>query len=795
MGDDMVAVHKIQYEGDSTMRITSAFFSILGRLSFLPALLIAASPHTVLAQDVTDEVVDEIVVTAQNREQAVTDVPISMNVVSGEALEAAGVNDLQNLGNLAPDFMTVNDAEATRVSLRGITTSSNDEAQDQSLVVNIDGEYINRPRLMNAGMFDIERVEVLRGPQGTLYGRNATGGAINIIARKPELDGFAGNATVNAGDYNALNFNAGLNIPLGDKAAVRLAVITAKHDAYKTHPNTAGSVNPESADQDLKGARLGLLVEPSDELSIYFAYERTEQDNEAPLHAFTNINTPEYSADDGTGECNTAAGWVEIARQNGGVQCSPNNTNYLNDINRSSYDAPFAPLKGFQIVESDAFRAQVNYDFGNVLLTYRGGYRDAVVDADVPLSPAYMFYRNEDHQAMSNEIRLSGGDDRFFWQGGLFFFKEEGFYASGLLAYIPGPPGPTGFWPNTFYRPDFESDSKSVFGQVDIPVGDTLTTVLGVRYTKDDKSGTYYNLPPGLSFDPDRALRPIDTPGTSISSLSSSDDEITWTAGLNWEPNADTLVYGKISKGYKAGGFDSTGLEYGPETVLALEIGSKNQMDNLTFSGSAFWYDYDDLQVGVLIDTNLGGQVFNAGKVTIWGLEGAVDYYVVENGRLSASLNYLNSEYDDFATAVPVQCLNCDPDINAVGQVNGAPPNLAGNTPAFAPDLILSLGYDHTWELAGGAAIKGSIFSRYKSEYYTTPYNYADGKQSGYTQTDVSLGYESAEGTWGLRAYVRNLEEEMPLTFHSFTSAGPDDIQNWFFGPPRTYGVQFTLDF
>ncbi len=142
-----------------------------------------------------------------------------------------------------------------------------------------------------------------------------------------------------------------------------------------------------------------------------------------------------------------------------------------------------------------------------------------------------------------------------------------------------------------------------------------------------------------------------------------------------------------------------------------------------------------------------------------------------------------------------MQCLNCDPDMNAVGLINGVPPNLAGNTPAFAPEFILTFGYDHTWSLAGGGAITGSIFSRYKSEYFASPYNYADGNQSGYTQTDVSLGYESASDTWGIRAYARNLEDEMPITYHGFTSAGPDDIQNWFFGPPRTYGVQFSLNF
>jgi iron complex outermembrane receptor protein len=550
------------------------------------------------------DVLEEIIVTAQFREQSVTDVPISMEVMTGAQIQAAGINDLQGLTRLAPDLVFVTDATATRVSLRGITTESNDEAQDQSLTVNIDGEYINKPRVMNAAMFDIERVEVIRGPQGTLYGRNATGGAVNVITRKPTLDGFGGNLMAELGDYNAVNVNGAINIPIGSKAAARLAILSAQHDGYKSHPGN--TINPESADQDLQAARLGVFFEPTDSLSIYLAGETSRQENESPLHAFVNINTPQYSADNGTGQCNTATGWVEIAQLNGGVQCSPRYTNNLSSIDRDSYTAPLTPLDGFQKVDSDAIRAEVIYNFESMTIAYRGGYRDSTVDADELLSPSYIFKRNEDQQASSNEIRLSGGGERFFWQGGVFFFNEKSDIASGLLSYIPGPPGPTGFWPNTFYRPDYESKSQAIFGQVDIPIGDALTAIVGARYTSDEKSGTFYNLPGGLSFDPDRELRPIDTPGTVISDLSSDDDESTWLLGLDWEPNDDTLVYGKVSKGYKAGGFDSTGNEYEPETDHAYEIGAKRRYERLSFSGSVFYYEYTELQVAVLIKTNLG---------------------------------------------------------------------------------------------------------------------------------------------------------------------------------------------
>lgn len=244
---------------------------------------------SVLAQETTSEQTNEpkgsdleiIEVTAQNRVQSVNDVPISMSVVSGEQLKNAGVTDIQTLNRIAPDFVTTNDSIATKVSLRGISTESSDEAQDQSLTVSIDGEYINRPRVMNAAMFDVQRVEVLRGPQGTLYGRNATGGAVNIIANKPQLGEFTGEGTVDVGNFNSRKINGAVNIPIGDNAATRIAVTSTQHDGYRQHANQ----NTESGDQDVQAARVGFQFEPTEEFTVYLAYETSSLDQQVPFLA------------------------------------------------------------------------------------------------------------------------------------------------------------------------------------------------------------------------------------------------------------------------------------------------------------------------------------------------------------------------------------------------------------------------------------------------------------------------------------------------------------------------------
>jgi iron complex outermembrane receptor protein len=173
----------------------------------------------------------DIIVTAQNRQQSVQDVPIAIAVVSGEQLAAAGVNSVASVEKVSPSLQITSDTTATRVTVRGVGTISNGEAQDQSIAVNIDGEYINRPTVLNAAIFDIERVEVLRGPQGTLYGRNSTGGAINFIARKPG-DEFAVNASATYGNYNQVIVDGGVTVPLGDIGGIRVAGIFSDHKGY-----------------------------------------------------------------------------------------------------------------------------------------------------------------------------------------------------------------------------------------------------------------------------------------------------------------------------------------------------------------------------------------------------------------------------------------------------------------------------------------------------------------------------------------------------------------------------------
>ncbi len=779
-------------------------------MKFYAALLAStmlAVPGAAFAQDAVPEDNEQypgtIVVTAQNRMQRVQDVPIAISVVSGEALVEAGVNDFSSITRVAPAVNIVADTTQTRVSIRGIGSNSNDEAQDQAVAVNIDGEYINRPTVLNAALFDLERVEVLRGPQGTLYGRNATGGAINFIMRKPGKE-LGADGNISYGNFDQITIQGGVDVPLGSMAAIRVSGIYSNRDGYNIHPNT----NTRSGDEDTKAGRLSLRLEPADGLSINIAAERLETRETVSAQAWVNLNSPEFSP--GTGCAN--AGWTDIAPLIAGGQCVPVLTNNLATIDRHRYNSPNNGV-GFNNGNSTAVRGTLVYDFDAATFTYRGGYRKTDRNGATTLSPAYLFLNfKSDVETQSHELRFNGENGPLTWQFGGFYFKEEQQINRGLFNGSLPPPvlGAAGGYINYFRRPFVDSESKAIFGQTDVSLSETLTAVVGLRYTDDKRRALFENLGSGL---PGPARNPnlfnvgpvrVTVPATAAQTqnLRTKADKFTWTAGLNFEPNADTLIYGKVATGFKAGGFDSVGT-YAPETNTTYEVGTKlsfGEVRQHIFNLAAFYTDYKDLQVSVLIDNAKGGQIFNAGKSVIWGVEADAVIKLSESDTFTATLNYINAEYKDLLATVPVFCVGCTPTVTAISDLNPDPviinqPNLAGNKPPITPTWTISLGYDKVFDLGDAGRLTASAFSIFKSSYFNDIFNFRDSRQKAFTQTDLSLMWEPESRQFSVRAFVRNLENTRPITYAGFTAAGNDRIYNWQFAAPRTYGVQLGFDF
>ncbi len=766
------------------------------------------------AQD-AEENVDEnvIVVTAQNRAQDVTDVPITIDVVSGEELKKVGFSSLNDIDKIAPVVQLNQDQGTVKVTVRGIGTTSGDEAQDTSVVINIDGEYLNRPNVMGMALFDMERVEVLRGPQGTLYGRNSTGGAINFITRQPGKD-FAVNASASYGNYNAIRADGGIDLPLGETAAVRLSGFYEDRDGYNKHPAQTGFfVFPSYAagrsdDNHAYGGRISLRLDPTEQLSVNLAAEYSDRRFTPGIFAAGDLNAAGNGPSGGT--CNN--GFARVAPAYTQVLCVPNMTNLRAKVDPNNYAAPFYGI-GTVGANSWAVRGRIAYELGDeATITYTGGYRKYKGDTDsrLTLPTIYQSFTFQDEaETQSHELRLNGKIGGVVYQVGGFYFKEKLRRESGFLlpSFIFGAPpfGASGPTPGTFlsyFVRNVDSDSKSVFGQVEVPFGDTLTAIGGLRYTDNKRSAIYKNVSPFANGLVGAGSARLDLTRLAVVQtlpLGSKDSKVTWLAGLNFKPNPDTLVYAKASSGFKGGGFDSVGA-YRPETNTAIEAGWKQTFGDHgqhQFNLSAFHYDYKDLQVSVLLDTAVGGQTFNAGKAKIWGFEASANIALDDNTGFHASFNYLNAEYKELLAQFNVFDLSAS--INGIGDLDPTragiqQPNFAGNRPPFSPEFIITAGFDHVFHIGSGS-LTARADTTFKSKYFTDFYNYRDGSQKAFTQTDLSLEYEPENKMFSVQAFVRNLENTRPLTYGSFISAGPDDVFNWQFGSPRTYGIRVGVNF
>ncbi|MBD8637903.1 TonB-dependent receptor [Sphingomonas sp. CFBP 13733] len=707
------------------------------------------------AQDDAGQLGD-IIVTAQKRATGIQDTPIAMRAFDGDQLIKSGVGDLNGLTRLAPDLNLTTETLFTRISIRGVGSQDVSETADGALTINIDGEYINRPVALNAALFDLERVEILRGPQGTLYGRNSTAGALNVIAAKPLLGDVSGFATVGYGNYDSKTAQAAVNLPLGDKVAVRIAGLHSDHDGYT---NNAPGGKGDTGNSD--ALRASIYAEPFDRLKLYLAGEYVDVNQSAPSQFGVQVSA-------------TSPGLVTLP--SGAIVPSQ----FKPTFDRDSY--PLADV-GFFRTKQYAVRGRADLDLDFATLSYIGGYRDVNVSSRQPLNgyvPAVFTYYNNriDSDTQSHEIRLAGGKEgAFIWQAGGFYYKESQDIARGL--FLPQA-GPNGSFLNFFYRPYVDSTSKAAFGQATYWVlPDTLSLTGGIRYTDDQKRARYDNY--GFQFN-SGPTPPADGSTGAVTTFPRQDSsKVTWNAGVDFKAARDNLLYAKVSTGYKGGGFDNVG-DYAPETLTAYEIGSKNRFADRTveFNVSAFYYKYTNQQVQVLLDTSVGARTLNAGKSRIWGIETDSTFVLSDRDRAHLTFNYLDAKFTDFP--------------GAVSGLNGTfPIDLTGNTPPQAPKVTIAVGYDHTFPIGDGKLV-ASGFSRFKSQYFLTPFNWEAERQQAYTQTDLSLEYSAPGDRFSIQGFVRNLENERPLGYGFFTGGGIN-VYNFSFGAPRTYGAQATIKF
>jgi len=721
----------------------------LGAIGLAMALL---SPVTALAQSATaasaaPEVgqLEEVVVTAEKRSTTEQKTAIAMSVIDATTLKSNGVGNLKDLTNVAPSVSFAQQNASVIVGIRGVSSR---DVTNPAVSLSMDGFYTQQPTGLNASIFDLERVEVLRGPQGTLLGRNATGGSVDIITAKPAMD-FAAYLTGETGNYGTLNSTGMINVPVSDKLQLRAAFQTRDHDGYRKNP--AGS---DGDDEHSKAARLHIAFQPTERLSGLVTLEYSKIDDVGPVVQ-------------GVAQRYTASGAIDLSRPS-----IPNDGRSFS-----------VPAGGYENGETKGVRWNATYDLGVAQLTYLGGFRRLDYERLNTLGALYgsarqnLSYNSHDKtDTWNHEVRLtSKGDSHLFWQVGGFYFHEKN---NGYTTFQDYRNSATLLEaPTNIFIYDYPNDvakAKAVFGQVAYNLTDTLKIEGGVRYTKDNRSREGYATLASLgAYLATGALNYTTTP----QNVEASSSKVTYHGGLNWQLTPSNLLYGKIDTGYKAGGFNEL-TTYDPETITAYEVGSKNRFFDNRFqlNVDAFYYAYKNQQVTQFLPSSANSTIVNAGESEYYGVEAEGVAMLTPVDRFNLYAAYIHAEYKDFAVA------------------NGASNlQLAGNIPPQAPRWTFNAGYQHDFDVFGGV-LTARAQTHYESKTYFTVYNYEADSQPAYFRSDATITYKPDGGKWQLEGYVRNIENTLVLSNAQNPASSTYLAYRYQYQAPRTMGVKLTVN-
>lgn len=745
-----------------------------------------------LAQDSSAGVVEEIMVTARKREESVQDVPSVITVLSGEALRANGTTDAKALAQNTPGVIyseTFAGASAPRITIRGVGDDDFNPNGSASAAIHVNGVYQGTNGLLNSQYFDIDRAEVLKGPQGTLYGRNATAGAVNFVTRRPG-DELGGYIDLEVGDYGARRVEGAVDLPASDAVRFRVAALVDQSDGYFTHQGTGpatgftyapGTVTPQEevpAQGDWGGAdrfsgRVTAEFDLSDSTLLTAVVTAGSDDTELPIPDVTTRIFEDYT--------NGQAFFLDF-----------------NDPSLAGYgpaldDDPFTVFANvLPVMDSDQFGANLNleHDFANditgtVIAAYESLDRDYSTSDNLPFAVADYLFANEFTQ-MTVEARLaSSPSDSVGWIVGLFALDDEVDFSTNLLFLN------SGLW-QTDTRTDYvqERSSFGIFGTLDWAVSDTFTLEMGVRFSSDEVmfDGLTQNLDPfGVfgtppTFFPPGSVfigSPIDPNDALLFSEKFSDDEFTWKVSAIFQPSDTLSVYGTVSTGYKAGGFDGStilspqeALPIESETAIAYEGGVKfaSSGGTATAEVNIFYYDFSDYQSTALLDvsgavTNVRANVADA---TIQGAEFLASFAPTDDFEFSAGVALLDTEIKEFF---------------------GTSPDIVGNELPFAPDVSWNAKAVYTIDASDRLSIRAQLDASHTGKHFQTINN--NDEVNDYTVTNARLGFQFE--TWEIAVYARNfLDEDYDVGFFPSTGLTPD---TYFKGAPRTYGVNLTANF
>lgn len=791
---------------------------------------------------------EEVVVTAQKRSERLQDVPIAISAYTAEARQLLGLKNVQDYTAFTPglSYSGSND----RVYIRGIGRQTNTNGSDPGVATYTDGVYDAQTFTVGASDFFLDRVEILRGPQGTLYGRNSIGGAINAISKRPG-DAFGAEFRVEAGSYGTLNLEGSVSGPVNDWLRARVAGgLYTQEEGY--FENVAGGPS-EGGAGDRHYAEFQVEADIGTEGRAWLKVFTNSID---ATNRSLNVVTPYDFAPYPPGYIapGSAFGFLTGTAVSGGPSVNPG----IDDIRKISTNTP----QTIRLRDSVGLAGEIAWDLGGVELKYIGGYQtyllDTVRDFDntavtsysfplspgsvcsfvpgcfaLPVNPSQRFLYVEDKNFTSHELNISStGDGALRWIAGVYYYGENfdqqaRFNAPDqpqLQAPSGAPANPSGDF--VYAGSSMKTQSVAVFGQVDWQVSDEIRLTGGLRYTRDEKKGTedfrIICLGCVAPYTPDQygVLTPaIDltlafasaapAPGVSVPlsydpvtgrvsrGLKDSWEAVTGTAGIEWKPDEDTLGYLRYSRGYKSGGFNAGGISVlprtDPEHVDAFEAGLKKSWGrSFQLNAAAYYYNYQDLQVPLTVVIPGGAQLtefFNIAESHSYGLEVEAMWRPIDNLQLMASYAFSGSEIKEACCFVDgADPLALQPEAQPSGPLVGVqqPQSLNGQELPQQIPHKVALSAIYTIGFDAGS-LDLAVNYTWRDEVYHSVFNRAYTKTPAFDMVDLRAIWTSADDSYRVIGYVKNVFDEVGYDTAEGTQYDPTFSP--FLAVSQTYGL------
>jgi iron complex outermembrane recepter protein len=737
--------------------------------------------------------IEEIVVTAQRREESLQKAAVAVSAVTGDGLINAGVSDTNGLSRLVPALAVTPTGGTTSFVLRGVGTLSANSFSENAIAFNFNGVYVGRPTAPIGSLYDLERVEVVKGPQGTLYGRNATGGAINVLPRRPELGAFGGSVTLEYGNYDSIKGQAAINLPLGETVALRVASQIVDRDGY---------LSDGYDDEQGEAFRASVLFKPSDDFSALVVGDYFHQGGKGAGHVLiptATLAAPALKDRIGGSDPRAVNAIRALAAT---IGAPPFCGGFGGFVTSGCVSTPAGDGKLDQTIWGVSATIEGNLGFGKLTVIPAYRHTDSYYRTYLP---GFLGDVTDKSDQMSLEVRLASNDEGRlrYVLGGFYYWEQQAadnYFSQGQLS-------------NTRFNPRLKTESKAVFGQLTYELADTIRLVAGGRYTSESKRQFTSVFTGGRPL-PQTPVPPAPFVAAPFSGALSF-SKFTWKAGIEIDAGPQSLLYANVSTGFKSGGFfvaAPPNNTFAPEELTAYTIGSKNRfLDNrLQLNIEAFYWDYKDQQItfvgGIRGSSGLfaqGGTTVNAGQSRMYGADVELILAPTDNDLLSVNVQYLDGQYKSLrtaafsATGAPV-VTGCtvtgsrlaNPGVNTARFYDT---DCSGKPTINSPKWSATLAYEHTFDLGGDMALVAGARTQIQSAQYFNVNFIKSERQGSYAMADAFLTLEGPDRKWALTAFVNNITDEEVLV-----RTGVRPVLNFSVAtlrPPRTYGLRASVNF